>query len=206
MEDRRRQASGAGSRTIPKLDLIYYGTANPGPWNPDIRPGDNKWTCVLFARDPDTGEANWFYQWTSARRPRLGRRSTSRSCSWICDRMGASARCSLRAERNGYLLRDGPRSPDEVLSADSVHAYHDNARSRPENRPRCSPSLRRLRHGTNVRTSALRGAWREGLAAYGILAENRTRLHSRKQHVRWTWKALEVKLYRGHAVCGPQVR
>lgn len=26
----------------PELDLIYYGTANPGPWNPDIRPGDNK--------------------------------------------------------------------------------------------------------------------------------------------------------------------
>ena len=29
----------------PELDLIYYGTANPGPWNPDVRPGDNKWTA-----------------------------------------------------------------------------------------------------------------------------------------------------------------
>src|SRR5581483_8630932 len=27
----------------PDLDLIYYGTANPGVWNPDMRPGDNLW-------------------------------------------------------------------------------------------------------------------------------------------------------------------
>lgn len=46
----------------PDLDLIYYGTSNPGPWNPEQRPGDNKWTCTLFARRPDTGEAIWAYQ------------------------------------------------------------------------------------------------------------------------------------------------
>jgi lanthanide-dependent methanol dehydrogenase len=46
----------------PDLDLIYYGTSNPSPWNPDQRPGDNKWTCTLFARRPDTGEAIWAYQ------------------------------------------------------------------------------------------------------------------------------------------------
>lgn len=48
----------------PELDLIYYGTANPGPWNPEQRPGDNKWTAGIFARKPDTGEAVWFYQWS----------------------------------------------------------------------------------------------------------------------------------------------
>ncbi|MEN3353261.1 MAG: lanthanide-dependent methanol dehydrogenase [Betaproteobacteria bacterium] len=46
----------------PELNLIYYGTANPGPWNPHQRPGDNKWTSGIFARDVDTGEARWFYQ------------------------------------------------------------------------------------------------------------------------------------------------
>jgi alcohol dehydrogenase (cytochrome c) len=46
----------------PELDLVYYGTANPGPWNADQRPGDNKWTCTIFARRPDTGEAIWAYQ------------------------------------------------------------------------------------------------------------------------------------------------
>jgi PQQ-dependent dehydrogenase (methanol/ethanol family) len=46
----------------PDLGLIYYGTANPGPWNPAQRPGDNKWTSGLFARDANTGQARWFYQ------------------------------------------------------------------------------------------------------------------------------------------------
>lgn len=46
----------------PELDLIYYGTGNPGVWNPDIRPGDNKWSSTLFARNPDTGLARWAFQ------------------------------------------------------------------------------------------------------------------------------------------------
>jgi PQQ-dependent dehydrogenase (methanol/ethanol family) len=46
----------------PKLKMIYYGTGNPGPWNPHQRPGDNKWTTGVFARDISTGQARWFYQ------------------------------------------------------------------------------------------------------------------------------------------------
>jgi PQQ-dependent dehydrogenase (methanol/ethanol family) len=40
--------------------LLIYGTGHPAPWNPDPRPGDNKWTSGLFARDPATGDARWF--------------------------------------------------------------------------------------------------------------------------------------------------
>jgi len=46
----------------PELNLIYYSTGNPGVWNPDLRPGDNKWSITLFARDPETGNARWAYQ------------------------------------------------------------------------------------------------------------------------------------------------
>jgi PQQ-dependent dehydrogenase (methanol/ethanol family) len=46
----------------PELHLIYYGTGNPGPWNSEQRPGDNKWTAGVFARDVRTGQARWFYQ------------------------------------------------------------------------------------------------------------------------------------------------
>jgi PQQ-dependent dehydrogenase (methanol/ethanol family) len=46
----------------PELDLIYYGTGNAGPWNPDLRVGDNKWTTTVFARDPDDGQARWAHQ------------------------------------------------------------------------------------------------------------------------------------------------
>jgi lanthanide-dependent methanol dehydrogenase len=48
----------------PDTKLIYYGVGNPGPWNPDQRPGDNKWTTGVFARDVNTGEAVWYYQTT----------------------------------------------------------------------------------------------------------------------------------------------
>ena len=48
----------------PKLNLVYYGTGNPGTWNPAQRPGDNKWSMTLFARDLDTGMAKWAYQMT----------------------------------------------------------------------------------------------------------------------------------------------
>ncbi|GBG12837.1 methanol dehydrogenase [Novimethylophilus kurashikiensis] len=47
----------------PTTNLIFYGTANPGPWNPDLRPGDNKWTSSVFARDADTGMAKWAVQY-----------------------------------------------------------------------------------------------------------------------------------------------
>ncbi|MBV8686952.1 MAG: PQQ-dependent dehydrogenase, methanol/ethanol family [Alphaproteobacteria bacterium] len=46
----------------PQLKMIYYGTGNPGPWNAQQRPGDNKWTTGVFARDIATGQARWFYQ------------------------------------------------------------------------------------------------------------------------------------------------
>ena len=48
----------------PELDLVYYGTGNPGTWNPTQRPGDNKWSMTIFARDPDDGMAKWVYQMT----------------------------------------------------------------------------------------------------------------------------------------------
>jgi alcohol dehydrogenase (cytochrome c) len=48
----------------PDLNLIYYGSGNPSTWNPAQRPGDNKWSMTVFARDPDTGVAKWVYQMT----------------------------------------------------------------------------------------------------------------------------------------------
>ncbi|MBY5558542.1 methanol/ethanol family PQQ-dependent dehydrogenase [Rhizobium leguminosarum] len=48
----------------PKLNLVYYGTGNPSTWNPVQRPGDNRWSMTIFARDADTGMAKWVYQMT----------------------------------------------------------------------------------------------------------------------------------------------
>ncbi|APH57744.1 Alcohol dehydrogenase [Granulibacter bethesdensis] len=48
----------------PKLNLVYYGSGNPSTWNPVQRPGENKWSMTIFARDADTGVAKWVYQMT----------------------------------------------------------------------------------------------------------------------------------------------
>jgi lanthanide-dependent methanol dehydrogenase len=48
----------------PSLDLVYFGTSNPGVWNPDMRPGDNLWAATIWAREPATGRARWAYQMT----------------------------------------------------------------------------------------------------------------------------------------------
>ncbi len=46
------------------LNLMYYGTGNPSTWNPSQRPGDNKWSMSIWARDVDTGKVKWVYQMT----------------------------------------------------------------------------------------------------------------------------------------------
>jgi methanol dehydrogenase (cytochrome c) subunit 1 len=48
----------------PSLDMIYYGSGNPAPWNETMRPGDNKWTMTIWGRDVDTGKAKFGYQKT----------------------------------------------------------------------------------------------------------------------------------------------
>jgi len=48
----------------PDLNLFYYGSGNPSTWNPKQRPGDNRWSMTIFARDVDTGQAKWVYQMT----------------------------------------------------------------------------------------------------------------------------------------------
>ncbi|MDE0435090.1 MAG: PQQ-dependent dehydrogenase, methanol/ethanol family [Bryobacterales bacterium] len=61
---------GGGSTWItgtydPDLNLIYWGTGNPGPdMNGDVRPGDNLYTCSVVALDADTGTLKWHFQFT----------------------------------------------------------------------------------------------------------------------------------------------
>lgn len=131
----------------PDLNLVYYGTGNPGPWNPDARPGDNLWSTGIFARDPDTGRARWYYQWNP-------------HDLWDYDGIneqilldmavggavgGQQRKVLVRPERNGYVyVLD--RATGEVLSADPfVHitATHgiDLATGRPIENQEKKPSV-----------------------------------------------------------------
>jgi lanthanide-dependent methanol dehydrogenase len=48
----------------PELDLIFYGSGNAGPYNPEQREGDNKWSASVLARHPADGALVWAYQFT----------------------------------------------------------------------------------------------------------------------------------------------
>jgi lanthanide-dependent methanol dehydrogenase len=99
----------------PELNLIFYGTANPGPWNPEVRPGDNKWTAGMFARDPDNGEAVWAYQWSP--HDRFDYDGINELILLDLPIGGKTRKVLVRPERNGYIyLLD--RTTGEVLSAD----------------------------------------------------------------------------------------
>ncbi len=98
----------------PELDLVYYGTGNPGPWNPELRPGDNKWTTGTFARDPDTGAARWFYQ--SSPHDLYDHDGVNESILLDLQVNGSARKVLVRPERNGYIYVID-RATGEVLSA-----------------------------------------------------------------------------------------
>ena len=99
----------------PELDLIYYGTANPGPWNPEMRPGDNKWSSTVFARHPDNGEAVWAYQLTPHDEHDYD--GVNENILVDMDWKGTRRQLILRPERNGYFYVIDRKS-GEVLSAE----------------------------------------------------------------------------------------
>jgi lanthanide-dependent methanol dehydrogenase len=107
----------------PELDLIYYGTGNPGPWNANQRPGDNKWTGGVFARDPDTGNARWFYQWNP--HDLFDWDGINENVLVDIEWQGKPRKALVHPDRNGlvYLL---DRSTGEVLSANFYHAVNSH--------------------------------------------------------------------------------
>ena len=102
----------------PDLNLIFHGTANPGPWNSDQRPGDNKWTAGIFARDADSGEARWFYQWSP--HDLFDWDGVNENILLDMEWKGQQRKVLVRPERNGFIyVLD--RTTGEVLYANPFH-------------------------------------------------------------------------------------
>ena len=99
----------------PELNLIYYGTSNPGPWNSSVRPGDNLWTAGIFARNADTGEARWFYQLSPHDVSDYD--GVNESILLDTDWNGKARKILVHPDRNGYVYVID-RETGEVLSAE----------------------------------------------------------------------------------------
>jgi PQQ-dependent dehydrogenase (methanol/ethanol family) len=98
----------------PDLNLIYYGTANPGPWNQEQRPGDNKWTTTLFARNPDTGQAVWGDQLNPHDEHDYDGVNENILLDVTID--GKPRKVLLHPDRNGYLY-EIDRTNGQIISA-----------------------------------------------------------------------------------------
>ncbi|MEA3002230.1 MAG: lanthanide-dependent methanol dehydrogenase, partial [Sphingomonadales bacterium] len=99
----------------PQLKMIFYGTGNPGPWNPEQRPGDNKWTTGVFARDIATGRARWFYQ--STPHDLYDHDDINEQILLDMPVRGQMRQVLVRPARNGYLYVIDRKS-GQVYSAD----------------------------------------------------------------------------------------
>jgi PQQ-dependent dehydrogenase (methanol/ethanol family) len=100
----------------PATKTIFHGTGNAGPWNPHQRPGDNKWTSGIFARDAATGQARWFYQ--SSPHDHFDHDDINESILLDMPVGGRMRRVLVRPGRNGYMYVID-RGTGQVLSADA---------------------------------------------------------------------------------------
>ena len=99
----------------PELKAVYYGSGNPGPWNAEQRPGDNKWTTGIFSRDPATGAARWYYQMN----PHDEHDYDGVNEQLLLDMPfgGSMHKVLIHPDRNGYVYVID-RTNGQVLSAD----------------------------------------------------------------------------------------
>jgi PQQ-dependent dehydrogenase (methanol/ethanol family) len=99
----------------PDLNLVYNGIGNPGPWNNEQRPGDNKWTAGIFARDVDTGQARWFDQLNPHDEHDYDGVNEIILLDMTID--GKPRKVLVHPDRNGYLYVID-RTTGEILKAD----------------------------------------------------------------------------------------
>ncbi len=85
----------------PATKTLYWGTGNPGSWNAELRPGDNKWTCSLLALDVDTGKIKWAFQYT----PHDAWDYDGVNTPVLVDTtiQGRPAKLAVQSNRNGFL-------------------------------------------------------------------------------------------------------
>lgn len=99
----------------PELDLVYYGTGNPGPWNTEQRPGDNRWSTSVLARNPGDGALRWAYQFTPA--DNWDYDSTQEMILTELTLNGVQRKVLVHFDKNGFVYTLD-RATGELLSAE----------------------------------------------------------------------------------------
>lgn len=94
-------ATWLGGTYDPEVDLLFFGTGNPAPWNSHLRPGDNLFSSSRLAIDPDTGKIVWHFQTT----PHDGwdYDGVNELVSFDYKENGKTVKAAATADRNGFM-------------------------------------------------------------------------------------------------------
>jgi alcohol dehydrogenase (cytochrome c) len=133
----------------PQLNLLYWGTGNPGPWNSDLRKGDNKWTCSLLALDPDTGAIKWGYQYT----PNDGWDYDGNNAPILADLKlaGNNVKAALQTNRNGFFYVLDRTNGKFLFAVPTVEGINWTTGLDPATgRPNVNEAMRPLANGKTV--------------------------------------------------------
>jgi len=136
----------------PELNLIYYGTGNPGTWNPVQRPGDNKWSMTIFARNADTGVAKWVYQMTP--HDEWDYDGVNEMVLFEGEFGGKKRKMLFHVDRNGlnYTL---DRETGELLRADKSFPWVNWVKEVKDGRPVVDPRYSTRANGEDVNTKGI---------------------------------------------------
>ena len=94
-------ATWLGGTYDPDVDLLFFGTGNPAPWNSHLRPGDNLFSSSRLGIDPDTGKIVWHFQTT----PHDGwdYDGVNELISFDYKANGKTVKAAATADRNGFM-------------------------------------------------------------------------------------------------------
>ncbi|MFQ5929078.1 MAG: pyrroloquinoline quinone-dependent dehydrogenase [Acidobacteriota bacterium] len=127
----------------PQLNLIYWGTGNPGPdWNGEVRKGDNLYSDCVLALDADSGELKWFFQFT----PHDVHDWDSTEIPVLIDAnfRGRPRKLMLFANRNAFYYVLDRETGEFLLArpfAQQTWAERIDSKGRPIRKPNTAPSV-----------------------------------------------------------------
>jgi PQQ-dependent dehydrogenase (methanol/ethanol family) len=183
----------------PQLKLVLHDTGPPAPWNPEVRPGENKWTSGLFARDPETGAVVWFtslhphslYSWAA------GTSNVPVERSW----QGAQRQLLIHPDADGYLyVLD--RHSGQILAADRLLPPDES--QTPTKAPENSPATPTPR--TNLQVRHVCPAWSGAIGGNAALSDETGLLYIPLSRLCMDLEARDASYLRGTPYIGANMR
>ncbi len=140
---------GRPAPTTPRPNTLFWGTGNPGPWNSDLRKGDNLWSSSLLALDPDTGAIKWGYQYT----PNDAWDYDGNNAPILIDVEidGRAVKAAVQSNRNGFFYVLDRTSGEFIYAVPTIEGINWTTGLDPKDgRPQVNEAMRPISGGKTI--------------------------------------------------------